>query len=282
MTQLRERMTEDLRIRNFSQHTEIAYLRYVRRFAEHFGKSPVLLGPEHIRKFQLHLLEHDASLSTLTQVVSALRFLYGVTLRRKWVIERIPYPKPVRKRLPVVLSQTEVRKFLGAIRNPKHRTLLTVCYATGLRVSEVVNLKVADIDSGRMVINVRQGKGRKDRVVPMSDDLVELLREYWRKVRPVDWLFPSSWDKCSRPLTPRTVSRACAKERKKQGMRKAVTPHTLRHSFATHLLDSGVNLRAIQQMLGHSSIQTTSTYTHLSTAAVAGTTSVLEIPDLGI
>ena len=282
MTKLRERMTEDLRLRNFSPHTESAYLRYVRRFAEHFGESPAVLGPEHVREFQLHLLEHGASLSTLTQVVSSLRFLYGVTLRKKWMIERIPYPKPVRQHLPVVLSKVEVRKFLGAIRNLKHRTLLTVCYAAGLRVSEVVNLKVSDIDGGRMVINVRQGKGRKDRVVPMSDDLVELLRDYWRAVHPVDWLFPSKWDKCSRPLTPRTVTRVCAKERKRQGVTKAVTPHTFRHSFATHLLESGVDLRAIQQLLGHSSIQTTATYTHLSTAAVAGATSVLEIADLAI
>ena len=200
MTPLRLRMIQDLQIRNFSPHTIQAYVRYVRRFAEHFSRSPGELGPEHIRSFQVHLKSKGASRATMTQVVSALRFLYGATLGKKWIIDLIPYPK-TEKRLPVVLSSGEVKRLLSCVSNFKHRTMLATCYAAGLRVSEVTHLRVHDIDSDRMVIKIRQGKGRKDRLVPLSPKLLDQLRAYWRVSKPKTWLFPG------RPKSQPMVSR---------------------------------------------------------------------------
>ena len=234
MTALRQRMIEDLCIRNFSPHTQGAYIRYVRRFAEHFRRSPLELGPEEIREFQVHLVKNGASYSTLAQVVGALRFLYRVTLRKDWAVDRIPYPKPEHT-LPTVLSRDEVEEFLGGIRNLKHRAILTTCYAAGLRVSEVCGLRIEDIDSARMVIHVRQGKGRKDRLVPLSENLLQLLREHWRRARPETWLFPGQ--RKSSPLNPRSVQKVCRRNRRRLGFRKEVTPHTLRHSFANRVED---------------------------------------------
>jgi integrase/recombinase XerD len=225
MTPLRRRMLEDLRIRNFSPHTQKAYIRYVARFARHFGCPPDQLGPEHIRTFQVHLADAGASFATLTQVASALRFLYRVTLEKDWVVERIPYPKPER-RLPVVLSREDVIKFLSSPRNIKHRAILTTCYAAGLRVSEATHLRVTDIDSKRMVIRIQQGKGKKDRMVPLSSTLLDLLREYWRVAQPRDWLFPGK--KRSQPITRRSVQRVCVQARKASGLDDNVTAHTLR------------------------------------------------------
>jgi len=275
MTPLRRRMLEDLRIRNFSPHTQKAYIRYVIRFTRHFGRSPDQLGPEHIRAFQVHLANAGASFGTLVQVVSALRFFYGVTLGKGWVIKRIPYPKP-ESRLPVVLSRADVIKFLDCLRNIKHRAILTTCYAAGMRVSEATHLRVADLDSKRMVIRIHQGKGKKDRMVPLSPTLLELLREYWRVARPRDWLFPGK--KQSQPITRRSVQRVCERARKAAGLDDRVTAHTLRHSFATHLLEAGTNVRTIQLLLGHASLSTTARYTQVATGEVLSTKSPLDLP----
>ncbi len=275
MTPLRRRMLEDLRIRNFSPHTQKAYIRYVARFARHFGCPPDQLGPEHVRTFQVHLADVGASFATLTQLASALRFLYRVTLRKDWIVERIPYPKPER-RLPVVLSREDVIKFLSSPRNIKHRAILTTCYAAGLRISEATHLRVSDIDSKRMVIRIQQGKGKKDRMVPLSPTLLDLLREYWRVAQPRDWLFPGK--KRSQPITRRSVQRVCVQARKASGLADKVTAHTLRHSFATHLLEAGTNIRTIQILLGHASLRTTATYTQVATGEVLSTTSPLDLP----
>jgi len=275
MTPLRRRMLEDLRIRNFSPHTQKAYTRYVARFARHFGCPPDQLGPEHIRAFQVHLADAGASFGTLTQVASALRFLYRVTLEKDWVVKRIPYPKP-ESRLPVVLSREDVIKFLSSPRNIKHRAILTTCYAAGLRVSEATHLRVSDIDSKRMVIRIQQGKGKKDRMVPLSPTLLDLLREYWRVARPRDWLFPGK--KRSQPITRRSVQRVCVQAREASGLNDNVTAHTLRHSFATHLLEAGTNVRTIQILLGHASLRTTATYTQVAMGEVLSTKSPLDLP----
>lgn len=277
MTPLRRRMIEDLRIRNFSPNTIAGYIGYVARFARHFGRSPTDLGPEHVRGFLVHLRDQgSAGVSTMTQSVSALRFLYRVTLKRDWAISAIPYPKKERK-LPVVLTREEVLEFLGSLGNLKHRAILTTAYASGLRVSEVTHLRVTDIDSARMVIHVRQGKGRKDRLVPLSTALLALLREYWKIGRPKTWLFPGG-KSSDAPITPRSVGRACAKARAALGWTKHVRPHTLRHSFATHLLEAGTNIRVIQVLLGHRAISSTAIYTHLSAASFQGTKSPLDLP----
>src|SRR5258706_4615212 len=212
MTPLRRRMIEDLRIRNFSPNTIAGYIGYVARFARHFGRSPADLGPEHVRGYLVHLRDQQrAGVGTMVQCVSALRFLYRTTLKRGWAIPEIPYPKRERK-LPVVLTRAEVLEFLGSLGNLKYRAILTTAYASGLRVSEVTHLKVTDIDSARMVIHVRQGKGRKDRFVPLSKNLLELLREYWKIARPTTWLFPGGKGSDA-PITPRSVDRVCAKAR---------------------------------------------------------------------
>ena len=275
MTPLRRRMLEDLRIRNFSPHTQKAYIRYVARFARHFGCPPDQLGPKHTRAFQVHLADAGASFATLTQVASALRFLYRVTLEKDWVVERIPYPKP-ESRLPIVLSREDVIKFLSSPSNIKHRAILTTCYAAGLRVSEATHLRVSDIDSKRMVIRIQQGKGKKDRMVPLSPTLLDLLREYWRVAQPRDWLFPGK--KRSQPITRRSVQRVCVRARKAAGLGDKVTAHTLRHSFATHLLEAGTNVRTIQILLGHASLRTTATYTQVAMGEVLSTKSPLDLP----
>jgi site-specific recombinase XerD len=211
----------------------------------------------------------------MVQCVSAMRFLYRVTLKRGWAIPEIPYPKKERK-LPVVLTRAEVIEFLGSVGNLKHRSLLTTAYASGLRVSEATHLKVTDIDSARMVIHVRQGKGRKDRLVPLSKNLLLLLREYWKAARPKTWLFPGKEGKDA-PITSRSVDRVCAKAREALGWTKHVRPHTLRHSFATHLLEAGTDIRTIQVLLGHRALSSTAAYTHLSTASLQGTKSPLDL-----
>jgi site-specific recombinase XerD len=265
-------MIEDMRIRNMSIHTQKAYIRYVSKFAQHHGRSPVDLDIEDIRKYQIYLVnECKISYGTLSQVVGALRFLYRHTLRRPWIIEMLPYPKKNRY-LPRVLSREQICKLLKCIRNLKHEAILTCCYAAGLRVAEVAHLRVTDIDSKRMVIRVYQGKRKKDRYVPLSENLLELLREYWRVYRPVYWLFPTRQNP-KRPLTTRSIARTCVKARIAAGLPNDVTCHTLRHSFATHLLEDGVNVRAIQILLGHASLKSTALYTHVSTKGVLETKS---------
>ena len=278
MTHLRRRMIEDLQVRNYARATQENYVRYVARFAKHFGRSPDQLGPEEVRAFQVHLVnEAKVSYGSLSQHVNALRFLYRVTLDKPWVIEKIPHPR-LEKRLPVIPSRDEVLRFLDGISNIKHRAILTTCYAAGLRVSEVVHLRVEDIDSPRMVIRVCQGKGKRDRIVPLSPKLLEILRAYWHAVRPrSDWLFPGRDP--GRPICPRSVQRVCVRARRKTGLKRKFTPHSLRHSFATHLLDDGTDIRTIQVLLGHSCLRTTEVYTHVSTRMIRSTSSPFDAPE---
>jgi integrase/recombinase XerD len=262
MTPLRRRMIEDMRVRNYSSHTIDQYVSHVSRFARHFGRSPDQLGAEEIREYLVHLKDKKkASFAVQRTAVSSLRFLYGVTLRRDTAIEDIPAPKE-EKKLPVVLSKKEVKAVLDALANLKHRTILSLCYGVGLRVSEVTTVRVKDIDSQRMVILVRQGKGRKDRYVPLTPALLQRLREYWKAYRPSDWLFPGQ--NPEKPLTRRAAMRCCVRAGRIAGIRKHVTPHVLRHSYATHLLEAGVNIRVIQRLLGHRSLNSTARYTHIT------------------
>jgi site-specific recombinase XerD len=254
-------MREDMRIRHLSPHTQRAYLAAITRFAKHFGRSPAELGLEDIRTYQLHLVSCGVGHSTFTIAVSALRFLYTVTLRKDWRVDQIPHARRP-QRLPIILSPTEVAQLLEAAPTLKYRTALTIVYAAGLRISEVIALKVRDIDSQRMVIRVAQGKGRKDRYVMLSPKLLPLLRKYWKAARPTDWLFPSKIP--GQPLNVASLQRACAEARQRSRLTKPVTVHTLRHSFATHLLESGTNVRAIQLLLGHRSLATTARYTQVS------------------
>lgn len=277
MTALRRRMQSDLQIRNYSPSTERVYVGHVARFAVHFGRCPSELGAEEARAYLSHLVkEQRVSWSYYNQAVSALRFLYRVTLARPEMIARLPYPRRV-KRLPTVLGAAEVVRLLEAVENPKHRLLLLVAYAAGLRVSEIVGLRVADIDSDRMTIRVRQGKGKKDRQVMLSPVLLKELRAYCRRARPTHWLFPGQ--KPGRPLTSRLLQRVCRKAAKAAGLDtggRRVTAHTLRHSFATHLLEAGTDLRVIQTLLGHRSVSTTALYTHVSTDRIRSIVSPLD------
>lgn len=265
MTSLRQRMIDDMRLRNYAPRTIDVYVERVRRFAEHFGRSPQALGPAEIRAYQLFLLEHKgASWAVFNQTVCALRFVYRVSLERTWLVEHIPFPKQ-EKKLPVVLSREEVQRLLSAVENLKHRTILMTMYATGVRVSEVVALELSDVDSARMLIRVRHGKGRKDRFVPLSLTLLEHLRVYWRAYRPPRWLFASS--DAQRPLSVSAVQRVCGRSAERAGLRKRVSPHTMRHCFATHLLEAGTDLKTIQVLLGHSSLRSTSVYLHVAAQA---------------
>ena len=270
MTDLRERMIEDLRVRNYSIHTEKAYVRYVRRFAEHFGRSPAKLGPEEVRAFLVHLQQNGASSATIICAGTALRFLYKYTLGSPWDPDLIPRVRK-EKRVPCVLSPEEVGQLLAAATNLKHRTILTTCYAAGLRVAEAASLRVEDIRSKRMVIRVRRGKGKKDRYVPLSKLHLEVLREYWRAYQPSPYLFPGG--RADRPIHTRSIMRVCRRARGAAGLDKNVTPHTLRHSYATHLLEAGVDIRTIQVLLGHASLGTTSQYTRVATNRLLNTKS---------
>lgn len=280
MTPLRQRMLEDMRVRNLSPATQHAYIGRVVSFAEHFGTSPEKLGPEDVRAYQVHLVEErHLSFSYVIQTVCALRFLYQVTLGREWRLHILPYPKRAQK-LPVVLSADEVYRLLSAVESPRYRALLTTAYAAGLRVSEVTTLVPGDIDSQRMLIRVRQGKGMKDRYVMLSTRLLATLREYWKSERlgsslRSPWLFPA--DDPFKPASHRTVRRICHRAAKRARITKRVTIHTLRHSFATHLLEAGANIRTLQILLGHRSLQTTSRYTHVSVKTLQETASPLDL-----
>jgi site-specific recombinase XerD len=274
MTPLRRRMIEDMQLRNFSPHTIRAYVDRIAQFARHFGKSPALLGPAEVRSYLVHLVQQRrVSWSHYNQTVAALRFLYRVTLGREEALPRIPCPRQP-KRLPVVLSPEEVIRFFRAVPGLKHRALLMTAYAAGLRISEVVALRVEDIDSHRMVIRVRQGKGRKDRYVMLSTRLLEILRHYWKAARPSDWLFPGQIP--GRPITVGSVHGICAEASRAADLGKHVTVHTLRHSFATHLLEAGTDIRTIQLLLGHRNLKSTALYTHVAPAALEATQSPLD------
>jgi integrase/recombinase XerD len=273
MSALRQRMREDMAIRNLSPGTQELYIYHVAAFARHFGKSPDQLGPEEVRRYQLYLVEQKGlSSSAINVAVCALRFLYRITLGQTWDVERIPLARR-EKKLPEVLSPEEVTRFFQAITSTKYRTLLITAYAAGLRVSEVTRLRVADIDSRRMTIRVQQGKGRKDRYVMLSPRLLTLLRDYWRAYRPSDWLFPNGHEQ---PLAQKAVRRVCKKAWQASGLRKPVTPHTLRHCFATHLLEAGTDLRTLQVLLGHRSPTTTARYTHVAIPNIQQTRSPLD------
>jgi site-specific recombinase XerD len=236
----------------------------VAAFARHFGQSPADLGPEHVRAYQTHLIEHQrASWSGFVQAVCALRFLYGTTLARPDRIEDIPFPRQPKK-LPVVLSREEVARFLAAIPNLTHRTVLLTMYAAGLRLLEALHLRVADVDSARQCLRVEQGKGQKDRYTVLPPTLLHHLRTYWHTTCPTSpWLFPGR--RPETPLDATAIQRQCGPAARRAGLAKRVTTHTLRHCFATHLLEGGTDLRTIQQLLGHRSLQSTAVYLHVVT-----------------
>jgi integrase/recombinase XerD len=274
MTPLRRRMIEDMKLKNLAPRTIEIYTGRVVAFARHFGRSPDALGREEVRSFLLHLVqEKHVSWSVYNQTVAALRFLYEVTLDRQGVMVRVPCPKQP-KRLPTVLSLEETARFFAAVLSIKHRAILMTAYAAGLRISEVVALRVDDIDSQRMVLRVCQGKGRKDRNVMLSPRLLALLREYWKVARPAEWLFPGEIP--GRPITVGTVHRICVQAAHAAGLGKHVTIHTLRHSFATHLLEAGTDIRTIQMLLGHRNLKTTAIYAHVAPTAVEMTQSPLD------
>ncbi|MCQ4189564.1 tyrosine-type recombinase/integrase [Methylocystis suflitae] len=273
MSPLRRRMIEDMTVRNLSPATQRSYISAVSKFSRYFGRSPDKLELEDVRAFQVHLVSTGISWPALNQIVCALRFFYGVTLGESVIPERIPYAREPRK-LPVVLSPDEVVQFLEAVSSLKSRVALTCCYAAGLRASEVAGLMVADVDSARGVILVRHGKGGKDRNVMLSPQLLGILRVYWRLARPRLYLFPGRNE--DRPIDPTVLHAACRSAAKAAGLTKRVTLHTLRHSFATHLLENGTDIRIIQVLLGHNNLSSTARYTQVATHTIRATQSPLD------
>lgn len=262
MTPLRQRLVEDLQRRNYSPRTVACYVGHVAAFARHFNRSPDQLGADEVRAFQLHLLDRRVSWSAYNQASCALRFFFGKCLGRVELLPAIPFGKRART-LPAVLSRDEVLQFFAAFPTDPDRMLVRTTYACGLRIGEVTRLRVADIDSGRGVLQVRQSKGRKDRQVPLSPRLLAELRDYWRRYRPKDWLFPGRYGRgqCSTAALQRRVTAAV----RDLGWTKRVSLHTLRHSYATHLLEAGVDVVTLQHLLGHNDLQTTARYLHVST-----------------
>ena len=270
---LRQRMIEDMTIRNLSPATQRSYIHAVKRYSLYFGRSPDLLGLEDVRTYQVHLVAKGIAWATLNQVVCALRFFYGVTLGQDEVPERIPYARQ-RQALPEVLSQDEVVRFLEAVSSLKCRVALTCAYATGLRVSEVVGVEVRNIDSGRMVIRIENGKGGKDRYVMLSAQLLGILRAYWKLTRPQRFLFPGRDPDTAINVT--VLHAACRSAYAAAGIGKKVSVHTLRHSFATHLLEQGTDIRIIQALLGHNNLSTTARYTRVAVHTIGVTESPLD------
>ena len=275
MTPLRQRMLEDMQVRNLSPRTRTTYVQHVARFARHFQQSPDCLGPAEIRAYQVYLTnDRQLAVASMLVTVAALRFLYTVTLRKPWRVEEVlPAPRKP-DRLPVVLSPAEVLRFLDCVPGPKHRAILTTCYAAGLRISEVLHLRPTDIDSRRMVIHVADGKGQKDRYVMLSVTLLALLRTWWQTTRPTGWLFPG--DRPGQALSAHAVEKVCQQARRRSQLPKPITPHLLRHAFAVHLLESGTDVRTIQLLLGHRSLATTARYLRIATIKVCATTSPLD------
>jgi integrase/recombinase XerD len=280
VTHLRKMMLEELQRLNYSENTTRAYIRTVEDFARRFRCSPDRLGPEHIREYQAELFKtRRLSPSTVVQRLAALRFFYIETLKKAWSIAETPYPKEV-FHLPTILSQEEVARLIDAAYTPYHRTLLMTLYATGVRRAELTHLKISDIDSQRMVIHVQGGKGRKDRDVMLSPKLLEELREHWRrfKRKPTTWLFPGNrWHTGDTPIDTKVVWYACQQAAQRAGLQKNVHPHTLRHCFATHLLEAGGDLRTIQMLLGHRDLEETTIYLHLSQRHLSATASPLDL-----
>jgi site-specific recombinase XerD len=267
-------MIEEMRIRNLAESTQYLYVHCVARFAKHFGQSPDRLGPEDVREYFRYLTD-DVNLSDShrTSVACALRFLYHKTLRVEWDVERIPLAKRERK-LPVVLSPEEVRRFFSGIISLKHQAMFMTIYGSGLRLSELTHLQVHDIDRERKVIHVRHGKGGKDRYTVLGHHLLLVLDAYVEAARPTEWLFPGS--KPGHPVSARTVYSACVATAQRAGLEKHVTPHTLRHCFATHLVEAGVDLRSVQLLLGHRSLSTTARYVRLAPTSQPGVVSPLD------
>ncbi len=275
MGQLRERMEQDLRLKNLSPATRKNYLCYCRKFAAHFRRSPEEMGETEVREFLLHALQiEQVAYETYRQILAALKFLYTVTLDREWEVERIPFPKRGPRRLPQTPNCDQVLALFRELKSPKYRALLMSCYAAGLRILEACRLRVEDIDSKQMVLRVHRGKGSKDRLTLLSPRLLDALRCYWRIYKPLDWMFPGRTP--DGHISPDTVRQVFAKAREQAGLGRWCTPHTLRHAFATHLLDAGTDLVVIQALLGHTSIKTTSRYTHVSVQRLRETTSPLD------
>src|SRR5881628_1931504 len=273
MSPLRRRMIEDMTIRKFAPKTQHDYVQRVKNFAAFLGRSPDLASFEDVRRYQLHLAASGVGVPTSNQTVSTLRFFFRVTLRRHEIVEHTHVIHEPRK-LPVVLSPEEVARLLDAAPGLKYKAALSVAYGAGLRASEVVSLKVADIDSKRMIIRVEQGKGGKDRNVMLSPLLLDLLREWWKAARPQGWLFPGR-DRVQ-PMTTRQLNRACHAAAQMAGIDKRVSLHTLRHSFATHLLEHNTDIRVIQVLLGHAKLENTALYTRVATKTISEVVSPLE------
>jgi integrase/recombinase XerD len=270
---LRRRMIEDMTIRQFKASTQHTYVRFVKDFSIFFGRSPNKAAFEDVRRYQLDLISRGVSPCTINATMTALRFFFRVTVRRFDIASHIPLvPQP--RKLPVILSPEEVARLLEAARTPKYKAALAVAYGAGLRISEIVSLKVSDIDSKRMLIRVELGKGRKDRYAMLSPHLLELLRNWWPVLRPKGYLFPGQ-DRIN-PLTTRHLHRICVEAARAAGITKRVSPHSLRHSFATHLLERKVDIRVIQALLGHSKLDTTAIYTRVATKTIQEVTSPLE------
>jgi integrase/recombinase XerD len=277
MTHLRKIMLEELERRNYAETTKDCYIHAVEEFARYFNRPPDRLRPEHIREYQAHLFsKKKLAPNTVTQRLAALRFFFVQTLKRPWSAAETPYPKKV-LHLPTVLSQEEVARLIDSAAIPFHRILLMTLYATGARRAELARLKISDIDSQRMVVHIRGGKGRKDRDVMLSPKLLVALREYWRWRKPKVWLFPGGRSHtANQPISVRTTWNACHEAVQRAGIKKQVHPHTLRHCFATHLLEAGADLRTIQILLGHSNLEKTTVYLHLSQRHLSATASPLD------
>ena len=277
MTRLRQMMLEELERRNYSQATTRCYLRAVADFARYFRRSPDQLRPEHVREYQAYLFrERKLDATSVSQRLAALRFFFIKTLRKPWSVADTPYPKQVR-RLPSILSQEEVARLINSSRNPFDQVLLMTLYATGARCAEVARLQVGDIDSSRMVVHIRGGKGREDRDVMLSPVLLAALREHWSRLKPKVWLFPGNrWHSALQPIGTKALWQACHYAAQRAGLKKGVHPHTLRHCFATHLLEAGADLRTIQMLLGHHDLEETTVYLHLSHRHLSATASPLD------
>lgn len=278
-TKLLQRMSDDLRLRNYSMRTEAAYIVHMIAVFRHFRRPPEDLSLDDVRSYLLHLINvRQCSWSWWKQAVGALRFFYGHTLGRAGVVPYLPFPKR-EVHLPVVLSLSEVERLINSVRSIKHRTVLMTIYGSGLRLSEARTLTPSDVDPCRMVIHVRQGKGKKDRFVPLSPILLDALRDYWRMAGMTRWMFPGRDD--SKPISGERVQAATRDAAKRAGLAKRVSPRTLRHSYATHLLESGVDLLTIQKLLGHTSLNATVVYTHISQHRLAAVRSPLDQLSIG-
>jgi integrase/recombinase XerD len=286
VTHLRKVMLEELQRRNFSPETIRSYVSAVERFARHFGKPPDQLGPDHIRQYQAHLLhERKLAVGTIVTQTAGLRFFFVRTLKRRFPPDSIPYPKYPSRRIPKVISPEEVAQLIDAASNLQARAILMLLYSTGVRRSELVRLRVEDIDSKRMVVHIRQGKGGQDRDVPLCPKLLETLREYWKMKKPKTWLFPAGIARRGGDhLSAKEVWHVCSEAARHAGLNKRVSPHILRHSFATHLLENGADLPTIQILMGHADLEATSIYLHLSRRHLEKTINPLEhlvISDVG-